>query len=228
MRDELTYQILKTIPLFKETGESYLNLIIDESRFVELERGAFVFHKGDICQGFYIVIHGSLKISFISMEGKEHVVRIVGPGQSFAEAAMFLNKPFPATVQTMSPVNALFIPKEVVFQCINEDPSFAFGMLGGLSRRVHLLAAGLESLALNSSQQRVIGYLLQHQDSTDAKHGRKNVNLPANKATIASHLNLAPETLSRVLQQLSEIGLISVEGKTICILDEKKLRDFNM
>ncbi|MDT8376273.1 MAG: Crp/Fnr family transcriptional regulator [Mariprofundaceae bacterium] len=228
MRDELTYQILKTIPLFKETDDSYLNLIIDQARFVDLEKGAFVFHKGALCKGFYVVVHGSLKISFISMEGKEHVVRIVGPGQSFGEAAMFLNKPFPATAQTMSQVKALFIPKEVVFQCINENPSFALGMLAGLSRRVHLFASRLESLALDSSQQRVIGYLLQHQRPVDAKHGRKNVDLPANKATIASHLNLAPETLSRVLQQLSESGLISVEGKVICILDEEKLREFNM
>ncbi|MCF7821416.1 MAG: Crp/Fnr family transcriptional regulator [Mariprofundaceae bacterium] len=226
MRDELTYQVLKTIPLFKEIDESNLKLIIDHARFVNLEKGGFVFHKGDACQGFYVVIHGSLKISFISMEGKEHVVRIVGPGQSFAEAAMFLNKPFPATVQAMSQVNTLFIPRELVFQCITQDPSFAFSMLGGLSRRVHLLAAGLESLTLNSSQQRVIGYLLQQQHAEDGSSGRKNVNLPANKATIASHLNLAPETLSRVLQQLSESGLISVEGKVICILDEEKLREF--
>lgn len=226
MRDELTYQVLKGIPLFKETEETYLKLIIDQARSIDLEKGSFVFHKGDPCKGFYVIVHGSLKISFISMEGKEHVVRIVGPGQSFGEAAMFLNNPFPATVQTMSQVNALFIPREVVFQYIHEDTGFALGMLGGLSRRVHLFASRLESLALDSSQQRVIGYLLQHQ--VDAKHGRKNVDLPANKATIASHLNLAPETLSRVLQQLSESGLISVEGKVIRILDEGKLRNFNM
>lgn len=162
------------------------------------------------------------------MEGKEHVVRIVGPGQSFAEAAMFLNKPFPATVQTMSQAKVLFIPKDVVFQCIKEVPSFTLDMLAGLSRRIHLLATRLESLALDSSEQRVIGYLLQHQSTVGTEHEGKDVDLPANKATIASHLNLAPETLSRVLQQLSENELISVRGKVVRILDEEKLRSFNM
>jgi len=228
MRDELTYQVLRTIPLFRETDEIYLKLIVDQSRFIDLEKGAFVFHKGDACKGFYTTVHGSLKMSFISMEGKEHVLRIVGPGQSFGEAAMFLNKAFPTTVQSLSRCKLLLIPKTVVFQCISGDPSFANGMLAGLSRRVHLLAAGLESLTLNSSEQRVIGYLLQHQRPVDTKLGRKDVDLPANKATIASHLNLAPETLSRVLQQLSENGLISVAGKVIRILDEENLRNFNI
>jgi len=227
MHEGLTYQVLRTIPLFKNADETYLKHIAEQSRFIEMEKGAFVFHKGDPCRGLYISVHGSLKISFISMEGKEHVVRIIGPGQSFAEAVMFLNKPFPASVQAISQAKLLFVPKKAVMQCISEDPGFALGMLAGLSRRIHLLVSEIESLTLASSQQRVIGYLLQR-CLEDARHGDKAIDLPANKATIASHLNLAPETLSRVLQQLSENGLISVEGKVIHILDEEKLRQFNM
>jgi len=227
MHEGLTYQVLKTIPLFKNADETYLKRIADQSRFIEMEKGAFVFHKGDPCRGLYISVHGSLKISFISMEGKEHVVRIIGPGQSFAEAVMFLDKPFPASVQAISQAKLLFVPKKAVMQCISEDPGFALGMLAGLSRRIHLLVSEIESLTLDSSQQRVIGYLLQR-CAEDTKRGNKAVDLPANKATIASHLNLAPETLSRVLQQLSENGLISVQGKVIHILDEEKLRQFNM
>jgi len=226
MPDDLTIQILRTMPLFKDMNESSLDLIAAKSHFVDLGKGEFLFHKGDKCNGFYMAVQGTIKISFISMEGKEHVGRIVGPGQSFGEAMMFLDKPSPATVQTISSAKVLFIPKNIIFQCITEDIGCARSMLAGMSRRILLLVAELESLTLDSSHQRVIGFLLQQLQPENAKFSKNTVELPANKSTIALLLNLAPETLSRVLNQLSEKGLIQVQGKIIRILDIEKLRNF--
>jgi CRP-like cAMP-binding protein len=225
MADGLTNQILRTMTLFKDMDKSRRNLIADKSRFIDLKKGNFLVHKGDSCTGFYVIVYGNIKISFISIGGKEHVVRIVGPGQSFGEAMMFLDKPSPATVQTITAAKVLFVPRDVIFQCTAEDANCAHNMLANLSRRIFLLASELESLTLDSSQQRVIGYLLQHlHPDENAKFSKSAVELPANKSTIALHLNLAPETLSRVLHQLNEKGLIQVEGKVIRILDVEKLR----
>jgi CRP-like cAMP-binding protein len=215
------------MPLFKDMGQSKRDFIADKSHFIDLKKGDFLVHKGDSCTGFYITVHGNIKISFISMEGKEHVVRIVGPGQSFSEAMMFLDKPSPTTVQTITAAKVLFVPKSVIFQCIIDDANCMNGMFASLSRRILLLASELESLTLDSSQQRVIGYLLQNLHPEHAKFSKSAIELPANKSTIALHLNLAPETLSRVLHQLSEKGLIQVEGKVIRILDIEKLRNLN-
>ena len=226
MPDGLTNQIMNTIPLFKEMDKQHIELIANKSQFIDLEKGVFLFHKGDQCNGFYITIQGNIKVSFISKDGKEHVARIIGPGQSFGEAMMFTDKPYPATVQTITPAKVLFIPKNLLFQCIDEDPGCVRGMLAGLSRRVQQLLSRLESLTLDSSQQRVIGYLLQHLEPGSVKNGKKDIELQANKATIALHLNLAPETLSRVLHELCENGLIRVEGKIIHVLDVEKIRNF--
>ena len=225
MPDGLTHQILNTIPLFKEMSKSTLEMIAAKSHFIDLEKGAFLFHKGDQCTGFYITVQGNIKVSFISKDGKEHVARIIGPGQSFGEAMMFTDRPYPATVQSITTAKVIFIPKALLFQCMEEDSGCVRGMLGGLSRRIEHLYSRLESLTLDSSQQRVIGYLLQHLE-TGTKNGKKDIELQANKATIALHLNLAPETLSRVLHELCENSLIRVEGKIIHVLDVEKLRHF--
>jgi len=220
------YMVLRNVPLFGEMDEERLRYISRHAHFVTLKKDQFVFHKGDSCKGLYITVQGNIKICFLSMEGKEHVARIVGPGQSFAEALVFLNKPSPATVQAITSAKVLFLPSEVIFECIKEDPSCARGMLAGLSRRLHLLTAELESVTLNSSQQRVIDYLLQLQNNAPQRRKGVDVILQANKSIIASHLNLTPETLSRVLHRLSREGLIGVEGRKICIQDVKKLRAF--
>ena len=204
MSDSLTNQIFRTIPLLKDMDESSRALIAEKSHFIDLVKGDFLVHRGDSCTGFYIAVCGNIKISFISMEGKEHVVRIVGPGQSFNEAMMFLEKPSPTTVQTITAAKVLFVPKSVIFHCVNDDANCMGSMLAGLSREIFLLGSELESLTLDSSQQRVIKCLLQYLQPEDAKVGKNSVELPANKSIIALHLNLAPETLSRVLHQLSK------------------------
>lgn len=218
------YMTLRNVPLFKDMNEKNLRYIAENAHFLTLEKDAFVFHRGDYCKGFYITIQGNIKISFLSMEGKEHVARIVGPGQTFAEAMAFLKRPSPATVQAMTPAKVLFLPGEVIFECINENPACACSMLAGLSRRLHLLVTQLESVTLNSSQQRVIGFLLQHFQADTHEINETKITLQANKSTVASHLNLTPETLSRILHHLTREGLISVHGKTIHIHNIKELR----
>lgn len=223
----LTNQILRTVPLFSDMGKPQRDLIADKSHFIDLKKGDFLIHKGDLCSGFYITVLGNIKISFLSMEGKEHVVRIVGPGQSFNEAPMFLEQPSPTTVQSITAAKVLFVPRSVIAQCITADARCMNSMLAGLSREILLLGSELESLTLGSSQQRVIRCLLQHMRSDNTKFSNSSVEFPASKSTIALHLNLAPETLSRVLHQLSEKKLIQVDGKAIRILDIEALRNLS-
>jgi len=220
------YMALRNVPLFREMDEGHLRYVAEHARFLTLEKDQFVFHKGDVCKGFYITVQGNIKVSFLSLEGKEHVARIVGPGQTFAEAMAFLKTPSPATVQAMTPAKVLFLPSEVIFKCINENPACACSMLAGLSRRLHLMLLQLESVTLTSSQQRVIGFLLQHLKVDTDETNETKITLQANKSTIASHLNITPETLSRTLHHLSKKGLISVRGKTIHVHNIEELRAF--
>ncbi len=203
--------------------EQHLRYIAEHARSLSLKKDQFLFHKGDVCQGIYVTVQGNIKISFLSMEGKEHVARIVGPGQTFAEAIAFLKKPSPATVQAITAATVLLIPVDVIFKCISESPASACSMLAGLSRRLHMLVSELESVTLDSSQQRIIGFLLQHLEDGDNSN-ETEITLQATKSTIASHLNLTPETFSRILRKLSENGLITVSNKTIQVSDVKKLR----
>ena len=213
------YAIMRNVPMFREVDEEHLLRIADKAHFIDLEIGAFIFHKGDHCKGFYIAVTGNVKISFLSLAGKEHVVRIIGPGQSFAEAIAFYDKPAPVSVQALSAATVLFIPTEIVFKSIEENPICARAMLAGLSRRLHQLMSEIESLTLYSGSQRVIGYLLQNEAGT-------YVDVPVSYNILASHLNLTPESLSRILHSLSNEKLINLDGKLIHINDIDKLRSF--
>lgn len=218
--------ILANIPLFREMSPEEIERIAQGTRELHLARGDVLFQRGDPSTGFYVVIHGQVKLALSSPQGIEKVVELFGPGQSFGEAVMFMGKPYPVYAQALTDSLALHINKNVVFGGIDNDPAFCRKMLAGLSIRLHRLIHYVESFSLRSSEQRVIGYLLQDLEEVMSGHDI-HINLPANKNVIASNLNITPETFSRILHNLASEGLIEVKGKEVCIRDVKKLRAYD-
>ncbi|HED14171.1 MAG TPA: Crp/Fnr family transcriptional regulator [Gammaproteobacteria bacterium] len=215
---------LRTISLFRQIDPEQLHRIACQSRFITFKKEQFIFHKGDACNGIYIAVLGTLRLFFLSAEGKEHVVRILGPGQSFAEAVAFNKKPCPVNVQALSDATVLLVPKGIIFEILVDNPECVRSMLAGLSLRLHQLIMQIEALTLNSGIQRVIGYLLQH--GADLAAEEATISLPASKTVIASLLNLTPESFSRVLRTLCEERLIEVDKRNIRVLDLEGLRTY--
>lgn len=211
---------LAAVPLFAELNPAQLARIAGATRTLNVDRGAILFQRGDPATGFYLVREGQMKLSLLTPNGEEKVLEILGPGMTFGEAVMFLGKPYPALAQALAPTELLHIARAAVVTAIREDPEFAQRMLAGLSWRLHRLVAHLEDVTLHSAKQRVIGYLLRNDREADSGE----VRLPAGKAVVASRLAITPETFSRVLHELTEAGLIRVEGRSIALLDVARLR----
>jgi CRP-like cAMP-binding protein len=221
-----TQAFLANIPLFRELAPAELDRIAAGTTELQLPRGEILFHRGDPCTGFHVVVYGQVKLALTTPQGGEKVVEIIGPGFSFGEAVMFVDKPYVVMAQALADTKLLHVAKEVVLEGIDRDPTFARRMLAGLSRRLHGLVSDLESYSLQSGTQRVIGYLLRR-DAADAgaeSAASYSLRLPAAKAVVASRLNLTPEHFSRILHDLAAAGMIAVEGRDVRILDVARLR----
>src|SRR5512136_663889 len=162
-----TQAFLANLPLFKELAPAEIDLIAAGTTEIHAPRGEILFNKGDPCTGFHLVIYGQVKLAFISPLGNEKVVEIVGPGFSFGEALMFMEKPYVVMAQTLADSMLLHVSKEAVFDELERNPKLARRMLAGLSRRLHGLINDVEAYSLHSGTQRVIGYLLR-QDADSA------------------------------------------------------------
>ena len=147
---------LANLPLFKELAPEELARIPLGTREQHAARGEVLFRKGDPCEGFHMVIYGHVKLAFTSASGNEKVVELIGPGQSFGEALMFMQKPYVVYAQALADTLLLHIAKSVVFDEIEREPGFARKMIAGLSRRLHGLVSDLEAYTLHSGMQRVI------------------------------------------------------------------------
>lgn len=142
---------------------------------------------------------------------------------------MFIGCPYPVFAEAIANTLLLHVAKDVVFELLETDTSFARRMLASMSLRLHALMRDVESYSLRSSAQRVIGYLMQHCPNNGSGEcvGSIEITLPTSKQIIASRLNLTPETLSRIFRDLAEAKLISVQSRQITINDFKRLREFD-
>jgi len=218
--------LLARLPLFNSLALEEIAKIAASARESLADKGDILFHKGDPCTGFHVLIHGQIKLAFTSAQGNEKVVEIIGPGQSFGEAIMLMDKPYIVFAQALSDSRLLHIPKSVIFAELERDPILCRKMLAGMAMRLHQLMNDVESYSLQSGKQRIIGYLLR--ELPEAQQDAKDVaiRLSTSKGIVASRLNLTQEHFSRILHELSEAGLLVVDGRNIRIPDAARLRSY--
>jgi CRP/FNR family transcriptional regulator, dissimilatory nitrate respiration regulator len=213
-------EFLKRLPLFDDFNAEELSVIAAGTTEVHATRGEPIFHRGDTCHGFYSVVYGQVKLGFVSPQGNEKIIEIVGAGHSFGEALMFMERPYIVNAHALGDSLLLHISKTVVFNELERSPAFARRMLAGMSRRLHGLISDVESYSLRSGSQRIVSYLLNEPASGE------RVLLSASKKLIASRLNLTPEYFSRVLHELVSRGMIALRGREVTILDKDRLRAY--
>ncbi len=218
---------LATLPLFTSLCDDELARLAHGCQLRRMERGRIIFRAGEPCNEFHVTVVGQVKLFAISPAGTEKVIELCGPGQSFAEAVMFMGVPYVVSAQTLTDSLVLTMEKSAVLREIYKNPDFSLRMLAGLSRRLHGLIKDVEAYALHSGVQRVIGYLLGDRvNESEAMAEAITVSLPVSKAAIASRLSLTPEYFSRVLNELETAGLIQVDKRDIHIADTARLANY--
>lgn len=216
--------LLTHIPLFNGLAPEELARIARGTREIHAAKGDILFHKGDPCNGFHLLVYGQIKLAFTSSQGSEKVVEIISQGQSFGEAVMFMEKPYIVFAQTLSDSLLLHISKAAVFEELQRDHNLCRKMLAGMAMRLHQLMNDVESYSLHSGKQRIIGYLLRELPEDSLNAANVAITLPTNKGIIASRLNLTQEHFSRILHELTDLKLIVVEGRKIHIPNVARLR----
>lgn len=207
---------LAQVPLFEGLSREQLAELTGIVRDQRCQRGQTLFVEGSAATGFYVVMGGKIKIYKLSLEGKEQILHIFGPGEFFGEVPVFAGGNFPAHAEALEESRVLFFPKDAFTELLKTEPSLAMNMLAGLCRRLRQFTHLIEDLSLKEVPSRLAAYLLylsQRRGTTDA------LQLDITKGQLASVLGTIPETLSRILGRMSQLRIIEVQGRRIRLLD---------
>jgi CRP/FNR family transcriptional regulator len=208
--------------LFKGLPQEHLEKIVEIAVAKGYEKGDVIFTEGETANGFYVVEEGSVKIFKVSMEGKEHILHIFGPGEPFGEVPVFSGTHFPASAEAITKSRLLFFPRPDFVNLISSNPSLALNMLAVLSMRLRQFTVQIENLSLKEVPGRLAAYLIYlSQEQGDGE----TVTLAISKGQLASLLGTIPETLSRIFSKMTALNLIEVSDRQISLLDMDGIRD---
>ena len=185
-----------------------------------LTKGEILFIQGDAATGFFVLLSGRVRVYKASPDGKEYTLHLIRPGQMFAEVVLFEGDQYPANCAAMEESRVAFFPKGPFLALLERSPRISLKMIGGLSSFVREFNQMVEDLSLKEVPSRLASYLLGEREQT----GSDSLSLDISKSELARSLGTVPETLSRNLKRLAELGVISVGGKSIVILDLSRLR----
>jgi len=215
---------LRQAPLFAALDDAQLARVHQRAASVRLAAGQLLFHQDDPAARFYFVRDGRMRLFRLGADGGEKVIELIGPGQTFAEALLFMGtERYPVCAAALEPTRLLAIDGADFKAMLRESPETCFALLGDLSRRLHAMIAEIDSLALASAQGRVARWLLGEVEGQGV--GRQaSIRLRVSKAVLASRLSIKPETWSRVTRRLMDQGIVQVSGDLIEILNLDALR----
>lgn len=214
---------LSQVYLFVGLNNQQQALLKKSLRLVQLEEGEYLFKHGQHAERFFWLKEGHIKLLRLSFEGVEKVFEVVSPGQTFAEAMMFMpHSTYPVTAQAISNSSVLCFESKVLVDILKESSDTCFRLMFQMSKRLHQWLNEIDNLTLQNATYRLVNYLLYQ--LPDGHNNAYEFDFHIPKHVIASRLSIKPETFSRILRGLNKDGLITVKGRTICIHNVDKLR----
>ncbi len=214
---------LRQLALFAGFESKPLAKVVQHTAVIELPRGRALFRAGEPATHFYYLRYGQIKLTRNSFDGDEKVISVVRPGQTFAEAALFMGAPgYPVSSEAIDESVVLAFPGDLIKQLLSASPEACFRVMAVMSARLRELVLQIDELTLHNATHRLASYLLAQLPEGGARV--RDIRLGTPKLVIASRLSIQPETLSRILAQLRERGLVNSEGANIVVHDVEGLR----
>jgi CRP-like cAMP-binding protein len=208
--------------LFAGLAPPQMQRLLTVSHVDEYQAGRLLFDRGQPASHFFIVLDGQVNLVLYSKSGEEKIVDIIGPGNSFAEALMFMEAPgYPVSAVSAVQSTVARFPGREYIAILRDSPETCLRMLGNLSQRLHLRIREIEYLTLESATHRLVR-LIESRLPADAP-GPVEITLQESRQELASRLSMKPETLSRILRHLADAGAIVVHGRVLQVPDRRRL-----
>jgi CRP-like cAMP-binding protein len=211
-------EFLKGILYFSGLGpvelESIKKLVFEETA----DRAEMVLLEGEPAANLYFVASGVVKVFKTSVEGKEQILSIVRPGESFNDVAIFDGGPNPASARTMGPVLLYGIKRNDMEAILRDHPQIALNVIKVLARRVRHLVSLVEDLSFRHVISRVAKILFEHVGGETGRGPRLT------QQEMAAMAGTAREVVGRSLKALEEEGVIKLDRHRILITDKEALQ----
>ena len=217
-------EYLQLAGLFQGIAPDDLLRIVQAARRRQIPAGTFLFHQGDPAEMIYIPVQGRLKLTQITPEGDEVILRYVGVGEMSGATAVFGGTAYPASAQTVAETIVLGWDNETMIQLIGQYPCLGLNILHLLSVRLQELQDRLRELSTERVERRIARALLRlvSQLGCKAETGVL-IDLQLSRQDLANMTGTTLYTVSRILSRWEEEGIIETGREKVLIKHPPRL-----
>lgn len=226
MQNEQIISFLKDVPIFCNLAIEELTAFVYICKERSFEKGQAIFYEEDMGTSFYIIVSGQVKIVMLSCDGREHILGVLKDKDFFGEMSLLDGEPRSATAIALEDVKVLSISRDSFVKLLRENPDICLKILVTLSKRLRQTDKRVESLAFLSAPGRVARTLLEFsKEHGEQKDADLHIHHKMIRQEFANIAGTSRETLTRVLMDLQEEGILTVGKNLIILHDINRLKE---
>lgn len=209
---------LASLPLFKGLDDRALNDALRLASHRSYTAEAFIFHQGDPAEYLYLLSAGEVKLSQLTPDGQQVILRYAVPGEAFAVIAVLSDATYPVTAQAVQTSQVIFWDKESINRLMLRYPAIAVNAIGIMARRVREFQDRMRELATERVERRIARALLRLARQTGKKTPEGVlIDIPLSRQDLAEMTGTTLFTVSRTLRQWEERGLVKSGREQVLI-----------
>lgn len=210
-------ETLHKSPFFSGLGEDELAEVASRVHERTFRRGEVILLEGEAPQAVYFIVHGQVRIYRLSPDGREQVLKRLGPGEAFNLVPVLNGGHNPSSAMAWTDVTVYAIERGYFVQIVRQHPAVAMAVLADLAARLRYMTALVEDLSLRTVGARLAKLLLTQAVGEEAAPRRMT------QQEMAAQLGTVREVVGRALAELEREGLIRMERHRIVIVNRADL-----
>lgn len=217
--------IIARIPLFERMSPEEREELRGMMSQTTLRRGEVLFNEGDSGDRLYILLTGKVKLGHTSVDGRENLLAVLGPGEVVGELTLFDPGPRSTTATAVATTELLALEHNQLMGFIDSHPTLAKDMLRALAVRLRRTNIALADLVFSDVPGRVAKALLDLAERFGAPT-EDGIHVPHDltQEELAQLVGASRETINKSLAEFVSRGWIRLEGRAVTLIDVERLK----
>ena len=216
--------VIRSAPLFSALNDEEAASLRASMTQVKVSKGHTLFKEGDEGDRLYVVLEGKLKLGTTSIDGRENLLSILGPGEMFGELSLFDPEPRTATATAVTDAKLLALAHDQVIGLVTRHPQASLELLRRLAQRLRKSNEILADLVFADVPGRVAKAIID----LGARFGQKkddglHVNHDLTQEELAQLVGASRETVNKALADFASRGWVRLEPRAVVVLDYERI-----
>lgn len=212
--------LVRALPMFEKLSDAELDRLLARATLRRVQIGETVFEQGQKATQFFLLLHGRLKVTQVTSDGQQIIVRVVHPGDIFGFAKALMRDDYPGTPSAAAESLVLSWPTEVWGTFVEQNPHLAVNAMQTIGQRLQEAHTRIREMATEEVERRVAHAVLRLIDQAGRKEGEGiRIDFPISRQDIAEMTGTTLHTVSRILSAWEARGLVEGGRQKLLVLD---------